>query len=330
MYRAHFGLARSPFELTPDPTCFVATRRHNEALAALYYGVRWHKGFVVVTGEVGTGKTMLLRCLLNLLKDSPDIAYAYLFNNRLSPTEFLEYILSDLGLNVAGRNKSEMLFEFGKYLINRGENQQTTVLVIDEAHALTDDLLEEVRLLSNLETTDTKLLQIVLVGQPELDEKLDSVHLRQLKQRVALRARLDPLSLEETEEYVTQRLHIAGRPGDSEPIFPSEAISALQLHSKGLPRLINTICENALIGAYSQQLNQVTPQIIDKVASDFRLNVVRSPRLQKRPAAADELTTASEPQPAADVLSDLFGIVRKGPGNNGHRPAALAATASKS
>lgn len=330
MYRAHFGLARSPFELTPDPTCFVATKRHNEALAALYYGVRWHKGFVVVTGEVGTGKTMLLRCLLNLLKDSPDVAYAYLFNNRLSPTEFLEYILSDLGLNAVGRNKSEMLFEFGKYLINRGENEQTTVLIIDEAHALTDDLLEEVRLLSNLETTDTKLLQIVLVGQPELDDKLDSVHLRQLKQRVALRAQLDALSLEETEEYVTQRLHLAGRPAESESIFPPETIAALQRHSKGLPRLINTVCENALIAAYSQQLHQVTPQIIDKVASDFRLNVVRTPTVQHQPAAANESRSAAEPQPAADVLCDLFGIVRKGPSSNNHRPTVLAATASKS
>src|SRR5690348_135830 len=227
VYRAHFGLARSPFELTPDPTCFVATRRHNEALAALYYGVRWHKGFVVVTGEVGTGKTMLLRCLLNLLKDSPDIAYAYVFNNRLSSSEFLEYILSDLGLSAAGRNKSEMLFDFGKYLIKRGESDQTTVLIIDEAHALSDDLLEEVRLLSNLETTDTKLLQIVLVGQPELDTKLDSHQLRQLKQRVALRAQLRHLDLDETREYITQRMHLAGASESDPPVFPPETIAAI-------------------------------------------------------------------------------------------------------
>ena len=324
MYKAFFGLTRNPFELTPDPSCFVATQRHNEALAALYYGVRWHKGFVVVTGEVGTGKTMLLRCLLNLLKESNDIAYAYLFNSRFSTTEFLEYILSDLGLNASGKNKSEMLFEFGRYLITRGEQEQTTVLIVDEAHALSDDLLEEVRLLSNLETTDTKLLQIVLVGQPELDDKLDSVHLRQLKQRIALRAQLGPLNLQESAEYIGRRLEIAGADAEAEPIFPAEAIEAVHRNAKGLPRLINTLCENALIAAYSQQRRQVTAEIIDKVAADFRLNVVRP----AEPVAAPSVDT----QPAVDVLRDLFGITKKPsiaiPNHQG--PAAFAATASKS
>src|SRR5271167_395353 len=208
MYKAFFNLTRNPFDLTPDPTCFVPTKRHNEALAALYYGVRWHKGFVVVTGEVGTGKTLLLRCLLKLLKESKDIAYAYVFNGRLSPTEFLQYILSDLGLAASGKNKSELLLELGQFLVARGAKKLTTVLIVDEAHLLSEDILEEIRLLSNLETTDDKLLQIVLVGQPELDEKLDSLGLRQLKQRIALRAQLGPLDAEETKEYIEQRLQI--------------------------------------------------------------------------------------------------------------------------
>ncbi|HTF72539.1 MAG TPA: AAA family ATPase, partial [Edaphobacter sp.] len=198
MYKAFFHLTRNPFDLTPDPTCFVSTRRHNEALAALYYGVRWHKGFIVVTGEVGTGKTLLLRCLLRLLRASKDVAYAYLFNSRLAPTEFLQYILSDFGLPTSGKNKSELLLDLGQFLISRGSKKQTTVLIIDEAHHLSEEILEEVRLLSNLETTDEKLLQIVLVGQPELDEKLDSIGLRQLKQRIALRGQLGPLDAEET------------------------------------------------------------------------------------------------------------------------------------
>ena len=327
MYKAFFGLTRNPFELTPDPSCFVATQRHNEALAALYYGVRWHKGFVVVTGEVGTGKTMLLRCLLNLLKESQDISYAYLFNSKFSTTEFLEYILADLGLNASGKNKSEMLFEFGRYLIARGEQEQTTVLIVDEAHALSDELLEEVRLLSNLETTDTKLLQIVLVGQPELDDKLDSVHLRQLKQRIALRAQLGPLNIGEAAEYISRRLEIAGADPEAEPIFPSDAIEAVHRHSKGLPRLINTLCENALIGAYSQQRKQVTPEIIDKVAADFRLHVVRPVVAHVEPIPA---APPVEAQPATDVLRDLFGITRKPATGNHHGVATFAATASKS
>ena len=329
MYKAFFNLTRNPFELTPDPTCFVATRRHNEALAALYYGVRWHKGFVVVTGEVGTGKTMLLRCLLNLLKDSQDIAYAYLFNSRLSTTEFLQYILTDLGIPASGRNKSEMLFDFGKYLIGRGENNQTTVLVVDEAHSLSDDLLEEIRLLSNLETTDTKLLQIVLVGQPELDTKLDSAHLRQLKQRVALRAQLRELDLHEAEEYITQRLQIAGAPAENDPIFPAETVLAIHQHSKGLPRLINTICENALIAAYAQQLRQVTPQIVDKVAADFRLNVVHPAAAPSTESITNGARQPVETQRETDVLQDLFGITRKPASSNHHGPSTVAAVASK-
>src|SRR5271168_2959811 len=198
MYKAFFNLTRNPFELTPDPAFLFSTSQHNEALAALYYGIRRHKGFVVVTGEVGTGKTLLLRCLLELLQQSKDIAYAYLFNSRLCATEFLQYIVSDFGLSAAGKNKGELLLGLGHFLVSRGLRKQTTVLILDEAHHLSADILEEVRLLTNLETTDDKLLQVVLVGQPELDEKLDSVALRQLKQRIAIRARLDPLDGIET------------------------------------------------------------------------------------------------------------------------------------
>jgi general secretion pathway protein A len=272
MYKKFFGLRLNPFDLTPDPTRFVSTKRHNEALAALYYGIRWHKGFVVVTGEVGTGKTLLLRCLLKLLKDSSDVAYAYLFNSRMSANEFLQYILSDFGLPASGKNKSELLLDLGRFVLAREAKQLTTVLIIDEAHHLSDELLEEVRLLSNLETTDDKLLQIVLVGQPELDEKLDSPGLRQLKQRIALRAQLGPLEPEETREYITKRLEIAGIEEGRQVIFSREAVAAVYRHSKGLPRLVNTICENGLIAAYAKQSPVVTPDMIEEVAKQFRLN----------------------------------------------------------
>jgi general secretion pathway protein A len=275
LYKSFFQLARNPFDLTPDPSCFVATPRHNEALAALYYGVRRHKGFVVVTGEVGTGKTLLLRCLLRLLEESKDVSYAYVFNNRLSSTEFLQYVLADFGLPFSGKNKCEMLFEFSQFLVSRGSKQMTTVLIVDEAHLLSDELLEEVRLLSNLETFDDKLLQIVLVGQPELDSKLDSFGLRQLKQRIALRTHLDPLSFEETQRYIEQRLQIASKNPDPLKIFSSRSVASIYRYSKGFPRLINTICENALISAYAQQVTAVTPAMIEEIAREFRLDLDR-------------------------------------------------------
>lgn len=281
MYKTFFKLTRNPFNPTPDPFCFVPTTRHNEALAALYHGVRQHKGFVVLTGEVGTGKTLLLRCLLGLLKESKDVAYAYLFNGRLSPTEFLQYILSDFGLPATGKSKYELLLDLGRFLASRGSMKMTTVLIVDEAHLLSADILEEIRLLSNLETTDEKLLQIVLVGQPELDDKLDSVELRQLKQRIAVRTQLGALDADETKRYIDQRLQIAGAGPHSSPLFSEEAISEVHRYSRGLPRLINTICENALIAAYARRLLSVTPEIVEYVAKEFRLDLAPSPDAEK-------------------------------------------------
>jgi general secretion pathway protein A len=277
MYKAFFHLAHNPFELTPDPVFLFSTRRHNEALAALYYGVRRHKGFVVVTGEVGTGKTLLLRCLLALLKQSEDVAYAYLFNTRLSPTEFLQYVLADFGQPASGKNKAELLLDLSQFLISRGSQKLTTVLIVDEAHHLSAEILEEIRLLTNLETAEDKLLQVILVGQPELDEKLDSIGLRQLKQRIALRARLDSLDWNETKGYIERRLQVAGTTSEASTLFPGESVAAVYRHSSGCPRLINTLCENALITAYARQMETVTPGIVEEVARDFRLDVAYLP-----------------------------------------------------
>jgi len=296
MYKAFFDLTRNPFELTPDPSFLFSTKRHNEALAALYYGVRRHKGIVVVTGEVGTGKTLVLRCLLQLLKQSSDIAYAYLFNSQLSPTEFLQYILADFGLPAFGKNKSELLFDLSQFLVSRGSKKLTTVLIVDEAHHLSMELLEEIRLLTNLETADDKLLQIVLVGQPELDEKLDSVGLRQLKQRIALRARLDPLDQDETKGYIERRLAIAGNASVVSTMFPPQTIASIYRKSKGFPRLINTICENALISAYARQVRSLTSEIIENVAQDLRLDVVHptetESKIEHNEKAIQEATNA--------------------------------------
>jgi general secretion pathway protein A len=306
MYKGFFNLAHNPFELTPDPAFLFPTKRHNEALAALYYGVRRHKGFVVLTGEVGTGKTLLLRCLLQLFKLSKDVAYAYVFSSRLTATEFLQYVVSDFGLPASGKNKGELLLELCNYVVSRGLRNLTTVLIVDEAHHLSADILEEVRLLTNLETTTEKLLQIVLVGQPELDEKLDSIKLRQLKQRIALRSQLEPLNANETKEYVENRLHVAGANSSATALFPAETIAAVYRHSRGTPRLINTICENALLTAYARQMRSVTPEIIDDIVEDFRVGVVSPTEIE-----SDQELDKADLRRAAKTLLELYASLQK-------------------
>jgi len=308
MYKSFYNLQRNPFELTPDPFFLFPTPRHNEALATLYHGVRGHKGFIVLTGDVGTGKTLLLRCLLQSLRQNSDVAYAYVFNNRVSPIEFLETIARDFGLPASGRNKSELLFDLSRYVIDRGSRKLTTALVIDEAHHLSADILEEVRLLTNLETTQEKLLQVLLVGQPELNDKLDSPALWQLKQRIAHRAQLSPLDLNETQGYIERRLQLVGAGSNGGPLFLPETIVAVYRHSHGIPRLINSICENALITAYARQKRSVTPEIIECVATDLHLHVDISqfPREEK----SDDLDEVDLRQ-AAKSLLDLYAYLNR-------------------
>jgi general secretion pathway protein A len=310
MYKQFYNLKRNPFEIIPDPSFLFATPAHNEAMAALYHGVRAHKGFVVLTGEVGTGKTLLLRCLLELFKETDDIAYAYVFNGRLSPCEFLQYIASDFGLSVAGKNKGEILLDFSNFVVGRGINNLTTLLIVDEAHHLSEDILEEIRLLTNLETNYGKLLQILLVGQPELDDKLDSPQLRQLKQRVAYRARLVALDANETRGYMERRLEIAGAASHGRFLFPEETVACVFRHSHGIPRLINTICENALITSYARRARSVTPEIIDSAAADLRLDVVHLPKADVTPEFDETFA-----QRASKTLLELFAYLKKAPSN---------------
>ncbi|HUN63573.1 MAG TPA: AAA family ATPase [Candidatus Sulfotelmatobacter sp.] len=278
MYREFYNLTCNPFELSPDPFFFFPTQRHNEALALLNYGVLRRKGFVVVTGEVGTGKTLLVRCLLDSLTRQK-VAFAYLYNPLLTVQNFLEQVLADLGLPVGSRSKNEALSRLNNYLLTRSRDGLTTALIVDEAQLLSWELLEEVRLLTNLETTQHKLLQIVLAGQPELDRKLDSHQLRQLKQRVGLRCNLLPLELGEVAGYIHRRLELAGAKDTAKAIFAREAIDAIFLFSRGVPRLVNTLCENSLMLGFGLQQKQITGAIIREVAADFRLETpAPSPR----------------------------------------------------
>jgi general secretion pathway protein A len=268
LYNGFYNLTRNPFEISPDPSFYYATERHNEALAILIYAVIRRKGFVVVTGEVGTGKTLLVRCLLQALHQN-QVEVAFIFNPILPVLEFLSLVLTDLGLPSPGRTKSEMLSQLNNYLLARESRGRTTALIVDEAQLLSCDLLEEIRLLTNLETTQHKLLQIVLVGQPELDQKLDSPELRQLKQRIGMRCRLEPLGPEQLRGYIQRRLELAGANSHATTLFSEGAIAAILRFSRGIPRLVNVLCENALISGYSMQAKQITADMVAEAAADL-------------------------------------------------------------
>jgi general secretion pathway protein A len=301
MYKQFFGLTRNPFEISPDPYFYHPTPRHNEALANLHYGVGRRKGFIVITGEVGTGKTLLVRCLLSELRKN-NIAFGYVFNPLLPVVEFFQYIMADFGLPYSGRTKTEMLLDLNRFLIQRHARGLITALVVDEAQALRAELLEEIRLLTNLETSQQKLLQIVLMGQPELEVVLDSPELRQLKQRVALRCQLQPLDESQTHAYVLSRLERAGAPAEPE-VFSEEALSKIFEYSRGIPRIINTLCENSMVSAFSCEQRPVTADIVTDVAADFRLI---------SPALPEEvpLAAAAVAENNASLLRSLFRMVR--------------------
>jgi type II secretory pathway predicted ATPase ExeA len=302
MYKQFFGLTKNPFEISPDPYFYHATPRHNEALANLHYGVGRRKGFIVITGEVGTGKTLLVRCLLAELRKN-NIAFGYVFNPLLSTTEFFQYIMADLGLQYSGRTKTEMLLDLNRFLIQRHARGLITALVVDEAQALRPELLEEIRLLTNLETSQQKLLQIVLMGQPELEGILDSPRLRQLKQRVSLRCQLLPLDEQQTTSYVLSRLERAGAKPEP-PIFEPEAMIKIFEYSCGIPRIVNNLCENSMVNAFARQQRNVTGDMITEVAADFRLTTAAS--TPEEPVQAG----AVQPDNNESALHSLFRALR--------------------
>ncbi len=267
MYNSYFGFSESPFSITPDPRFFYTNPVYQEAYANLCYGIEEKKGFIVITGEVGTGKSTLLR---KLMRNSGDTVHsAFIFNTDLTFPELLRVTLQDLGLSPQETSKVSMLQGLNDYLIKQLKQGHIVSVLVDEAQNLSADALEGLRLLSNLETDQEKLLQIVLMGQPELERKLDQPALRQLKQRVAVQCRLDPLNEKEVGPYIDFRLRVAGYEGNG--LFRRDAVQAIAFHSRGIPRLINIICDNALLNAYANSQDTVSADIIEEVARDLRL-----------------------------------------------------------
>jgi general secretion pathway protein A len=300
MYNAYFGFGENPFNLSPDPEFLYRSPQHEEALANLIYGVRSRKGFIVLTGEVGTGKTTMLECLRDYL-DSQRIEFAFVFNSRLTPAQFFEMIAYDFDLHVDRKSKTDVLFGLNTLLLEQAEKGRTCVLIIDEAHNLEWDVLEEVRLLGNLENRSGKLLQIILSGQPELDRKLDAPNLRQLKQRIVLRCGLHPLTEEQTVEYIEARMERAGMP--EQKVFSRELLNEIYARTHGTPRLINAICDNLLVTAFAMEQKTCTVAMLDEVCRDMRLDWVGSGRERRgrsRYGVTEEQLAESSFSPAGD------------------------------
>ena len=269
MYKGFFGLRENPFNANPDPRYLFLTREIQEALAGLAYGIKNRKGFILLTGEVGTGKTTLLNRLLDWL-NLEGVATAYIFNSQLDIHQLLDFMMADFGIPCESRDKSHVLMRLNQWLLQRYREHKTSVLIIDEAQNLSYEVLEEIRLLTNFETASEKLLQIVLCGQPELEEMLRDPRLRQLRQRITLRCRTQPLSQSEMNGYINERLRIAGANGT--PIFSPEAIEAVYKYSRGIPRVANLLCENALINSFVDQVKPVAPAVVHEAAHEFELD----------------------------------------------------------
>ncbi len=290
MYNAFFGFSESPFSLSPDPAFFYRSEQHEEALANLVYGVQARKGFIVLSGEVGTGKTTMLECLRDYL-EAQYIEFAFIFNSRINTEQFFEMIAYDLDLPCARTSKTEVLFALNQLLVEQTQDGRTVVLIVDEAHNLDWDVLEEIRLLGNLENRNGKLLQIILAGQPELDRKLDAPNLRQLKQRIVLRCNLQPFTLRDAVEYMESRLETAGMP--DQQILSEEMMAEIHLRSQGIPRLINAICDNLLLTAFAAESRTCTVDMLDEVCKDMRLEWPGSRRTRSRVAAEESYERSS-------------------------------------
>jgi general secretion pathway protein A len=314
MYESFFGLEKSPFSLSPDPRFLYAAPRLGEAFAGLLHGVVNRRGFVVLTGESGTGKSTLLRALLSEI-GTRKVATSLIFNPLVKPEEFLELAMLDFGLTDLPPSKPQRLARFNQFLMDNYNEGVTSVLFVDEAHTMTPALLEEIRLLANFETSDAKLLQIVLAGHSELDELLERHELRQLKQRIAVRVSLQALRPQDVGPYMRYRWRKAG--SKKEMAFTKEAIAAVAYFSQGIPRSINALADNALLQIFGAGKSMVDAQVVAETARDLRM--------QGPAAAAAAAASAERPaEPAAVTDEPLFGLpvaAAAKPGLAKHDPA---------
>ncbi len=321
MYLEFFGFAERPFNVTPDPRFLYLSAHHQEALAILTYGVRERKGFLVLTGEVGSGKTTLLHTLLDRL--DPNVRAAYLFNTSLSQADLLRAVVEDFGVPTTATSVGDMLADLNAWLIDRLVRGENSVLIIDEAQNLSPELLESVRLLSNLETSKEKLLQLVLVGQPELNLTLNHPSLRQLKQRISLRYHIPPLTRTETLDYIVQRLRIAGASGH---VFTDRALDEIYYYSRGIPRLINILADNALLTAYAREARAADADAVAEAVRDLELTGETDFRdLAAAEAGGGDAVMRKEPEAAPSWAGGSQGRVEpQAPRRNRrHRVAAI-------
>jgi general secretion pathway protein A len=265
VYLDYYGLTEPPFDITPNPRFLFYSAKHREAFNHLLYGIRERKGFVQLTGEVGAGKTTLCRAMLENLDER--YSTALILNPVMSPDELMKAIDIEFGLPVCGLDRLDTLAVINQFLLEQVDRNKESVLIIDEAQDLTEDLLEQVRLLSNLETDDRKLLQIVLLGQPELRDRLNSPRLRQLRQRITVRYHLLPLSADEVSEYVTHRLHLCG--GNGTPCFTRPALWRIRRYTQGIPRLVNALCDKALLAGFVENQKRIGFRLVNRAVHEL-------------------------------------------------------------
>ncbi|OLC92775.1 MAG: hypothetical protein AUH86_18345 [Acidobacteria bacterium 13_1_40CM_4_58_4] len=304
MYKGFYGLKENPFNVSPDPRYLFLTEQIEETLSSLMYGVQTRKGIITLTGEVGTGKTTLVNRLLDRLRESA-AKTAFLFNSRMNSAQLFDFVLAEFDIHCESNSKSQQLMKLNQWLLERFRKGETAVLILDEAQNLTFPVLEEIRLLTNLETSTEKLLQIVLSGQPEFEEKLNLPQLRQLRQRIMIRCKTGPLTKDQTHDYILERLKIAGATPSGQPIFSPAAVETVHLYSLGIPRVVNLLCEHALINAYVEQQRPIQPKIIEDVAREFQLD-------QVEPTASPEnLRTSAELYNSEAFIQNLGEVLSR-------------------